>query len=128
MSPPRDRDAVLARRRLFVASALASLSVLETRCDSPRPCLDVAPNVDATPEPCLSQVVPPLDAAGDASATDVDAADATPVPCLSRAVPDALDAGADGGRVNLPPPKPPKVCLSLPPPMPCLTPKLEKPK
>lgn len=115
-----DRAAILRRRAVFIASAIAGLGVAGCSGD-PRPCLDV--------------YVPPdsPDAGADAS-TD---ADAEPVPCLSVAlsaapgpteVPEDLDAGAPGpGATSTqdggPRPRPclkvaPRPCLS--PPRPCL--------
>lgn len=80
-----DRDAILARRRLLVASALAGLATVQ--CDNPfRPCLEPppAPPPSATPadaalraataQPCLEPM--PEDAGAPA-----------PRPCLKIAVP-----------------------------------------
>lgn len=96
----KDRDAILARRRFFVASAMAS--VVATACDrGPMVCLEVAPVPTAgspdggpPPRPCL-EIMPPEDA-GTASAEDAGA----PQPCLS--VPMQTDASAE-----------PRVCLKV---------------
>lgn len=131
MSPrdKSDRDAILARRRLFVTSALASIAVSQTRCDTVfKPCLEMSIDSGATsPTICLSPPMPPPDASvsivtnTDASA-DAGAGDAEPRPCLSVALPPP-DAGRDAGKVNIAPPTPPRPCLSPPPiPQPCLKP------
>jgi hypothetical protein len=94
---PRDRDAILARRRFFVASAVAG--VVATACErSPMVCLEVAPvpasGADAgpPPRPCL-EIPPPDDASSaateNAAGSDA-AADATsprPHVCLKVGVP-----------------------------------------
>lgn len=122
MSPSdkSDRDAILARRRLFVASAMASIAVTQTRCDSPfRPCLEPAIRADAEPVACLS--VPPnvYDASVSIAADAGADADAAPMqPCLSVAQPPP-DAGRDAATR---PPPPPQVCLSPVRPQPCLKP------
>jgi hypothetical protein len=135
-----DRDAILARRAMFVATALAGLALGEG-CERPVPCLSPpplpqpppvtgvvdagAPNVvDVTfppmppPMPCLSIAVPEPD-------VDAGFAPPAPMPCLSIAPP--RDAGRTGTRRDAslltPPPRP----RTPPPgpearPMPCLTP------
>ena len=127
MSPSdkSDRDAVLARRRLFVASAMASIAVTQTRCDNPfRPCLSPAVRADAEPMVCLS--APPDFDASVSITRDAgsDAEGATePQPCLSVAQPPP-DAGRDAA-VKPPMPclsPPPRVCLSPVRPQPCLKP------
>lgn len=126
MSPndKSDRDAILARRRLFVASAMASIAVTQTRCDSPfRPCLEPALRADAEPVACLS-VPSNMHDASVSIVTDAGAdADAAPMqPCLSVAQPPP-DAGRDAAtKPPRPPPPPPKVCLSPVRPQPCLKP------
>jgi len=53
----RDRSQILARRRLFVASALAGVVVAGCDQIAPKPCLEPPP-VDAgatPPTPCLAQ-------------------------------------------------------------------------
>lgn len=115
MSHDDDRSAILRRRALFVASALAGLSADGCRDNPP-------------PQPCLSQIATPPDA-GDTVTI--------PMPCLTPLPnPDAGEPTAppvpseepDAG----PPPQPclsppPHPCLSIapppqPPPHPCLTP------
>lgn len=86
-----DRDAILARRKLFLASALASLAATAA-CDR----LTARPDAGVEPQVCLS--APPVSA---------DASSGQPVTCLSQAIPTpAADAGA----------APPRVCLSPRPP------------
>lgn len=107
MSKEKDREAILARRKLFIASALASIAATTCEkpaqaCLSPPPqssdastltqepqvCLAVATSTpEPPPEPCLTVAMPPPDASG--------------------------DAGTDAGK------QPPRVCLS---PRPCLKP------
>jgi len=114
--PARDRDAILARRRFFVASALAS--VVATGCDKvvPQPCLEVMPVADGGhPTPCLSTPM-------------LQDAEPAPMPCLEVARPPEGDAGSTFAQ---PPPEPPEpqVCLRVaaprkdagePAPRPCL--------
>lgn len=110
----RDREAILARRRFFVASALAG--VVAAGCDKPEPqvCLKVAPvPVDdggPSPQPCLSEARP---------------LDAEPMPCLEVARPEP-DAGDPSSVIE----PEPRVCLKVaapprdagpePAPRPCL--------
>jgi hypothetical protein len=117
-----DRDAILARRALFIASALAGIS-LAAGCEGggrSMPCLSIALIQDGGPPPmpCLSPAPPPPEmppdagvelgdgglesdasTSRDASAPDASAAPRrpppTPMPCLTIAVP------------NPPPPPPP---------------------
>lgn len=121
-----DRRAILARRAVFMASALAGLALGEG-CSrpAPQPCLSAIPNRPETPpEPCLSIPVPrpdagqPLEIVAPADAgAPLPPVDPPPVPCLSVAVPDPTN-----------PPWPrPQPCLSPPPvrrdagvPQPCL--------
>lgn len=123
-----DRAAILRRRAMFVASAIAGLGL--AACSEPQPCLNISI---------------PMEPPADAGAPDADAAaDAEPVPCLSVAVPMELDAGAsDAGSGTAPAdagtraqdagsgaqdagtdagaPKPrPRPCLKKAPPRPCL--------
>jgi hypothetical protein len=129
VSPPddSDRDVILARRRLFVASAMASIAVTQTQCESPfRPCLEPAIRADAGTMVCLAPPRRDLDASvssTDASLSSTDASgDApgdAPQPCLGPKLPAAeRDAATKPPR----PEPPPRVCLSQPPPMPCLKP------
>ncbi|MBX3127777.1 MAG: hypothetical protein KF718_13720 [Polyangiaceae bacterium] len=101
----RDRQAILARRRYFVASALASIA---------------AAGCDKAPQPCLE---PPLIASGTTSA---EPPHSPFTPCLEPpsieqppATADAAAASADAGRPKaiVPPPAPtrPMVCLRPPP-------------
>lgn len=105
-----DRAAILRRRALFIASAVAGLGVA-VGCSDPQPCLSVAPlphPSDTTPYPA------------DTTTT------ANPGPCLTvlPADPPPDDAGAPPVQ---PPPKPadsgppPQACLKVAPPRPCLT-------
>lgn len=87
----RDREAILARRRLMMASALAGIAVTHTACEKPaQPCLSVEVVRDAAP----------------------------PLPCLSaplRVTPEAgVEAGAEASAPrDAPPPRP---CLEVPVP------------
>lgn len=108
-----DRAAILARRRFFVASALAGLA--GTQCDNAaRPCLEVAPPPDAaavrpatpttpdaatraapTPQPCL-EVAPPREDAAAAALPHKPVPTASqrpkpgPQPCLKVVIPREL--------------------------------------
>lgn len=71
----RDKKIILARRRFFVATAVAGLAA--TQCESPfRPCLKVAMPVDAAasaPEAAATVDASIDDASSDASDASVDA-------------------------------------------------------
>jgi hypothetical protein len=73
-----DREAILARRKRFIATALAGLALTVAGC--PEPCLTL-----------VSDAVPP-----DADADVIDASDAT-----LEAGPDAADAGGDARDATL---------------------------
>jgi hypothetical protein len=118
-----DRAAILRRRAMFIASAIAGLGMAAS-CSEPQPCLNIAipeephPDAgaeaadaaaDAEPEPCLSVAVPMEDP--DAGAGDAGADAATDAGSRS-----SKDAGADGG---VPKPRP-RPCLKKAPPRPCL--------
>jgi len=125
-----DRKAILARKAMFIASAMSGIALLDG-CSRPQPCLSVIPierpapdasapeaSVDMTPEagvpepiPCLSMAMPEPDAGPDFTP---EAGLTQPMPCLSP-LPPPRDAGVrrDAGR----PPRPPE-----PVPQPCLTP------
>ncbi|MEZ4219482.1 MAG: hypothetical protein R3B13_01045 [Polyangiaceae bacterium] len=98
-----DREAILVRRKFFVASALAGLAL--TACDDkagkPTVCLNVAEPVkdSGTAQPCLEPVPPPT-----ASNTEEQA----PSVCLKVAMPPEPSAG--------PAPTKPTVCLKVAPP------------
>ena len=125
MSPPfdddEDREAILARRKRFIASALAGLAMVSSaNCSTSQTCLsialpedaqedvtdasDAADAPDTTPQPCLSL---PIDAGPDVP-------DAGPQPCLTPPldVPDVPDTGPDAPDVG---------------PQPCLVPPLDVP-
>ncbi len=124
-----DRDAILARRARFVATALAGLTGL-TACDPrPQPCLEIAPlpprtapSTEATAMPCLSPLMEHEDPP-DAGA---------PRPCLDVAPPPSSSSttsptpSASGSAAPAPSP-----CLSLPMPssrpQPCLAPPPNRP-
>jgi hypothetical protein len=117
-----DRAAILRRRAMFVASAIAGLAA----CSEPQPCLKVAipPDPtedagtasDAAPEACLSVAIPtePPDAGAQDSGD----------PAAEDAGTGAQDAGTgprDAGAQDAGPPKPrPRPCLKKAPPRPCL--------
>src|SRR5262245_34616030 len=89
MSPKPDRDAILARRRILVVSALAG--AVATSCKS-QPCLNIAmPPSDASPVTTAPDAGTSPDASGtqDAESAAVDAgeADAKPHPCLGASPP-----------------------------------------
>jgi hypothetical protein len=92
----RDRKTILARRRFFIATAVAGLAA--TQCENPfRPCLKVAmPVVDASASP------PPE--------TDVPEAAATVVDASSDAMADANQPDSRSTKRPLVPG--PKVCLN----------------
>lgn len=112
-----DRRAIVARRAMFIASAMSGLAWLNG-CSRPQPCLRGMPPLrhDATaPQPCLhvAPSLPPDAAPDDPEALVPEAGLPAPTPCLS-VMAWGDDAGApmvpEGG---LPAPMP---CLSLPPP------------
>lgn len=130
-----DREAILQRRAIFVASTLAGLAL--SSCHSAQPCLQVVPYTpDAgapVAQPCLSPVRAP-----------VDAGEPAPTPCLSVALPDEVDAAVVEPMPCLTPPpdagappvdsgmSAPRPCLSIavPPlgrPRPCLSVRPHKP-
>lgn len=142
-----DRRAILARKAMFIASAMSGIALLDG-CSRPQPCLSVIPTpppemsardvpevappdatltVAMTPEaglpepmPCLSVALPPEDAGAPMTP---EAGLPAPMPCLSVAA--SRDAGTrrDGGRARRPPEPPqpqPEPCLSLMRPEPCL--------
>lgn len=116
-----DRDAILGRRRLFIASAMATIATTEAGCDALfRPCLEPAARADAEPTVCLSAPLTRPDASV-SIATDAGPDDGAAQPCLSVAQPPA-DAGRDAATKQPPRPPQPVVCLSPPPPRPCLKP------
>ncbi len=125
-----DRAAILKRRAVFIAAAVAGLGLAASCGESnpsvclemppppntaapattdtpasgtPQPCLDMPP-----PEPCLEIAVPE-----DAGVTSDDAgrdAGPGPQPCLRKAPP-------PGPCLKVaPPPPPPQACLDMPPP------------
>ncbi len=101
-----DRRAILARRRLFIASAVAGLATASCEKVNPfRPCLSAAPVTTAdgavnsggpaAPQPCLEPMPPEPDDAG------------APQPCLEVMAPETSDAGV---------PAAPQPCLKMAPP------------
>ena len=72
----RERDAILVRRRRFLAAGLASLGASSLGCDKeprvclsqPQPCLSEPVVCLSPPQPCLSQPPEPVDAGRDAAA------------------------------------------------------------
>ena len=122
-----DREAILSRRRLFVASAMASIVVAEPACDTLfRPCLEPAMRPDAEPTTCLAVPLSPRDASVSIVTDAGSGADAAAEPCLSVARPPpgaGRDAATEPPRPCLGPSRP-RPCLSPPPqpPQPCLKP------
>jgi hypothetical protein len=126
-----DTEAILARRRKFIAAALGALTLgAAEACSPPTPCLEVNPTdtpsrdatdtgIDSAPMPCLT---PPFDSGVD---TGVDVA---PMPCLSppfdSGVEDAPDAAPtpclrvipDGGAEQDVADAAPTPCLRVTPP------------
>lgn len=111
-----DREAILQRRKQFVASALAGMAMascdLVSRpfaCLSPAPCLDVPPRVDdvvmvpITLPPCLTPVAPDVSEPSDPQ-------DATAAP--------SPDARANAPTINE---GQPRVCLRMAQPRVCLS-------
>lgn len=105
-----DRAAILKRRAMFVASAIASIGIAS--------CSDTA-----EPQPCLEFEIPPPPSAASSSPQPQPCLDVTPPPqpclspqpCLDMAIPEEqTDAGTgDAGT--------PQPCLRFaPPPQPCL--------
>ena len=92
-----DRDVILRRRRLLLASTIAGVAALG--CDSPRPCLSYRPaEPDATVAPLECLTAPPREedaGQGGPSAVELDAGSdaprvrnaATARPCLEVPVP-----------------------------------------
>lgn len=124
---------------MFIASAIAGLSVATTTCD-PRPCLEMMPPPDAgaepEPMPCLSPMPPP-------SATSEPAPDAgSSGDAGDGGTGDAGDAGpgdgGKGGQKSVWDDVPPQACLKVaphpclsptaPPPVPCLSVRKPPPK
>jgi hypothetical protein len=123
-----DRTAILRRRAIFVATAIAGLGAGPSCGDpQPRACLDISTTVPTEsaelppPQPCL----------------DVPPPHTPPQPCLEVARPEdagvaapqdagaARDAGRDAGPPPRPclkkaPPPPPQPCLDMPAPRACL--------
>jgi hypothetical protein len=121
----QDTDAILARRRRFVAAALGSLALATSAgCSPPQPCLEVVepdrPSSDASeasaprdvsagdaqddggPMPCLTPVL-------DSGVAEDGAGDVAPMPCLSP----PLDAG--GGGQDASEDAAPSACLRIAP-------------
>lgn len=136
----QDREAILARRARFVATALIGISVLPG-CDPfarSQPCLSIEPvrsgepdaGQDPPPMPCLSPVPNPPPSASSAAPPP----SGSPQPCLEIAPqPPPTASNSAGGPADAgPPPPPPQPCLSVvrppPPPQPCLTPVRPKPQ
>lgn len=121
-----DRDAILARRRVFVTSALASLAM--SACDhlpSPFACLSPVARApldvtipEITPHPCLTPVWPEPDAGVGAHtinspAETQDDSGVSPSPCLRVA---SEPSGAPDAAAR------PRACLRMVTPHPCLSP------
>jgi len=127
-----DREAILRRRAVFVASALAGIAI--SGCDSePWACLKV-------PHPPTSEQSA-ASASASASAAPVASPPVPPTaePPASASGPASASASASASAAPRPPrpPPPPRPCLNVktpdPPPMPCLKqaplpPELEDPK
>lgn len=101
----KEREAILARRRFFVASALAGM--VTTAC-TPQPCLNIAePRSPDAPDGATEGIAGAPGAAGAPATSD----DAGTPPVGTTDPPAATDAGG-------PPPIPPTVCLKVAPPPP----------
>jgi hypothetical protein len=98
-----DRRAILARRKFFVASAMAGIAVSGCKSE-PQVCLKVATPPGPSAQPT----------AGPGPTTSEDASTIEPQVCLEVAAPDVpreTDAGPDE-----PPPPEPRPCLKIAPP------------
>lgn len=84
-----DREAILARRRRFVVSALASLAVTQTSCDKvTQPCLSIERVSDAgAPTPCLKAVATPPTTAPSPEADGGQNTEPKPTACLEVPAP-----------------------------------------
>jgi hypothetical protein len=107
------REAILARRRFFIASALTGVTM--SACDSrPAVCLSPPPDpepTDTQPQVCLSQPIPQQPDAGVTEEPDAgEAADGG----VSEA-PDAGDGGVPRPCLSVVQPQP-SVCLKIAPP------------
>lgn len=124
-----DREAILARRARFVATALVGITVLPACDPTPHPCLNIAP------APTASSTSPSASAAASASAPDAGNDDAgAPQPCLEIAPPPpsaSASSSASSGASETPTPPKPQPCLSVirdpSRPAPCLSPPVRKP-
>jgi hypothetical protein len=107
----RDRKTILARRRFFIATAVAGLAA--TQCDNPfRPCLKIAMPVDAGAS-ALPESSVPESSVPEAAASVVDASSAD----------GSSDASADAvADANRPDAKKPTKLPSVPSPQVCLNP------
>jgi hypothetical protein len=122
-----DRAAILRRRAVFVASAVAGLGLASSCGESgtPRACLDVSRPEPATteaataePQPCLDIAPPVVEDAGVPQSNDGG---------TDAGSPTGADAGVDGGKpqpclrkappptscLKVAPPPPPQVCLDI---------------
>ena len=108
-----DTEAILARRRFLIRSALAGagLGAVLAGCES---------KPEAVPRPCLSVAVPPPTSNTDAqpkTSTEPKPGTATkPEVCLKIAPPEKPPEPAPKTVTE------PQICLSVPAPQPCLTP------
>jgi hypothetical protein len=111
-----DRSAILRRRAVFVASAIAGLTFPACTDPRPQPCLDISiPTPPSAGASASAEVDAGVDPATDAGVDDA----AVPRPCLSEA-PDHQSSGSAPRpclKGILPTPRP---CLDMPPPQVCL--------
>ncbi len=110
MTDERDRQSILARRRFFVASALAGIAAAGCDNKAAQPCLKVAspPVADAAPASPPTATAP--ESEGDAGA---------PQPCLSPLPPPTTDSDAQA-IVDPPAPSARPAQPEPPKPLPCL--------
>lgn len=112
-----DRQSILDRRALFVASALSGMALLDG-CSRPQPCLSVVPVERLVPPGADAATAPPPDDSPAPPRDDLtpDAGLPAPQPCLSVAP--RRDAGPPPPGEHRPPrgfepPARPSPCLSI---------------
>jgi hypothetical protein len=112
VSPKEDRDAILARRRLLIVSALAGVVATGCRKSEPRACLNVSivnPDGEAPETPTSDDDAGATPVAADAASADAgtsahDAAESLTTTIAGDA---AIDAEIPRPRVCLSPRRPP---------------------
>ncbi len=115
-SDAEDRDAILARRARFVATALIGMSVLPA-CDTfPRPCLEAQPiDTSGAPPPEPPPPMPCLKTGAPAPSSE-----APPHPCLDVEPTAPGSTSATPSSAPAPPSSSSAPKARKPPPQPCL--------